>query len=430
MRWIFGSFCVQACKRLFGSKIMSKVQSDIANLLSRFGAKTDSYLEVEAVLDYKEVPLAPVVAAVASATQSTSSVAMEEAAAPAMQAKQPIALVPRMVVAASAPRVAEQKIEPVFHDAFATPAVEMAAPIEKQNVRSETMASSGVMPKASLRSLLTEVALARQAGKQASNEESLRGLAEEATATPAHVIAVLSLKGGVGKTTISAALSGALAQQGQAYAIDLDPQNALHHHLAAVVEDGEEARGLTDQDWHSALCDGAAGTHVLPYGVLSNAKRRTLEQRLESESNWLSRQLIGMKLDRTDVVILDTPPGPTPYMEQALAVADQVIVVITADAGSFLTLDQLDRQFSGIEHYSFIVNQFDASRTFCQDMLEVLKRRLGDKLIGVVPFDHAISEGLAFGSVPLLTDDALPARQAILTIADVLKTQASTMMAG
>ena len=408
---------------------MSKVQNDIANLLNRFGAKADSYLEVEATLDYKEVPLAPAVALpvapVVQVAQVMPLVPVTEVAT-TVQPKQQIALVPRTAIAASAPRLADTKIEPVLGAAFVSSEVKVAA---QNDPAAAPVTSVAAVPKSSLRSLLTEVALARQAGKHASNEENLHN-AEEATATLAHVIAVVSLKGGVGKTTISAALTGALALQGPAFAIDMDPQNALRHHLGAVSDEDDEIAGLNGDDWRAILRDGLAGTQMLPYGSLPDKERRVLERRIENDNEWLNRHLVAMKLQQSDVVILDTPPGPTPYMEQALAVADQVVVVITPDAGSFLTLDQLDRQLENVEHCSFIVNQFDTSRTFCQDMLEVLKRRLGDKLIGVIPFDHAISEGLAFGSMPLLTDGESPARQAILKIADVLRAQASTAAVG
>jgi len=427
MRWFFSLFGVQACERLFKSKFMSKVQNDIANLLNRFGAKADSYLEVEATLDYKEVPLSPVVALpVAPVIQVAQVMPLVPATEveTAVQPKQQIALVPRVAIAASAPRVADAKIEPVLGAVFVTPEVA----VQKDPAASPAAPVTAV-PKSSLRSLLTEVALARQAGKHASNEENLHN-AEEATATLAHVIAVVSLKGGVGKTTISAALTGALALQGPAFAIDMDPQNALRHHLGAVSDEDGEVTGLNGDDWRAFLCDGLAGTQMLPYGSLPDKERRVFERRIENDNEWLNRHLVAMKLQQSDVVILDTPPGPTPYMEQALAVADQVVVVITPDAGSFLTLDQLDRQLESVEHCSFIVNQFDASRTFCVDMLEVLKRRLGDKLIGVIPFDHAISEGLAFGTMPLLTDGESHARQAILKIADVLRAQASAAAGG
>lgn len=406
---------------------MSKVQDDIANLLSRFGAKADRYLEMDNPVEYKEPPAAPVVVSISNTSQKTA--VSEEEAGARIPARQNISLVPTTAVAAVAPRLPETRVEPTLVDAIAFPAVEPLAPTKSPSVITPALQ---VAP-SSLRALLTEVALARQAEKLASNEDTLHptATADVSPATPAYVIAVVSLKGGVGRSTVSAALAGTLTHKGRTVAIDLDPQNVLQYHLGIDVDDAVDA-GLARDGWQSLLRDGAAGTRMLPYGAYSEGERHALERDVENDGQWLKRKLAAMNLKNGDVVILDTPAGSTLYLEQALSAADEVIVVITPDAGSFLTLDQLERQLKNAGNYSYLVNQFDASRTFCQDMLEVFKRRLGDKLIGVVPLDHAISEGLAFGATPLLTDAASPARQAMLKVSDVLSlhTQLSVAAGG
>ena len=57
------------------------------------------------------------------------------------------------------------------------------------------------------------------------------------------VIAVVSAKGGVGKTTISANLAAAIALTGRpVLVVDLDPQNAMQWHLGGLKgwREGEE----------------------------------------------------------------------------------------------------------------------------------------------------------------------------------------------
>jgi cellulose synthase operon protein YhjQ len=390
--------------------------NDIANLLRRFGANADGYLEVESALDYKELPLTSV-----TAPAKSVQVSANEVEGAALVPARKIAPTPLSVAVVSTLHPMAERVEPVTAEA---PAVSEVANVAPPATASVSVISS------SLRSLLSEAALKRQAEANARNEEAARQSALNSLppVTPAQVIAVVSPKGGVGKSTICAALAGALNLKGRTIAIDLDPQNALQYHMGVAVDDnGTAGTGLTGENWISLLRDGAAGTHVLPYGSVSEKERRVLEGRLEEDGHWLARQLARMNLGANDVVILDTPPGSTPYLDQALDVADQVVVVVMPDAGSFMALDQIDRLLEGHtgkfgrDDCSYVVNQFDASRTFCQDMLEVLKRRFGTKLIGVVPLDHAISEGLAFGMTPLLEGEVSPARQEILAISNVLK---------
>jgi cellulose synthase operon protein YhjQ len=449
---------------------------DIAGLLGKFGASPDGYLEVEATLDYTEPVVATVTAPVALAAVPAPAISAAETAVVAMTAVAAAQIVApaksktapgHLSVAAAKLRAIFTRAEPVVskpsivapaanteHEvevesvssfvltpvsaAVAAP-VQVAAPVAISAAKNP-VAVAAVIPAAtltpvatpvtgirsSLRSLLTEVAMERQAEALAANEET--SPSANKPRTPAQVIAVVSPKGGVGKSTISAALAAALNRNGRAIAIDLDPQNALQYHvgvnpdLVAAVN-----AGLTGEDWNAGLLEGVAGTRVLPYGATSEKERRTFERDLEEGNHWLSGKLARMNLDASDVVVIDTPPGRTLYLDQAVDVADHVVVVITPDAGSFMVLDQIENLLEGrADHCSYIVNQFDTSRTFCQDMLKVLKRRLGTKLIGVVPLDHAISEGLAFGTLPLLEDQTSAARQEVLAIVEAMKLNVPT----
>ncbi|MFJ2691249.1 cellulose biosynthesis protein BcsQ [Pseudomonas sp. NPDC087336] len=373
-----------------------KRTDDISNLFNRFGASADSYLEFGSHFEYKENPLALVPTA--------------PERVPVVEVDQPV-----LQPGDQAPADSAQGVE--------APLVLVNAPA----------------PAAPLRHLLAEVALARQAEAQARNAEALRQSLPQGrpAKTRAHVIALVSAKGGVGKSTLASALATALRLEGgQTLAIDLDPQNALQHHLGAEPDvAGMGCASLKGENWKSLLLAGSAGSLLLPFGSLTEDELRTLERYLENDRYWLARQLATMDLGENDVVVLDTPPGRTSYLTQALMVADQVLVVVTADAACFVTLDQMEHLLAvraalgQASPCNYVINQFDSSRLFCSDMLEVLKRRLGSRLLGVVTLDHAIGEALAYGQNPLLTAESSQACHDMLMLSDRLKAQLKSMEA-
>ena len=353
-----------------------KRADDVGNLFRSFGASTDSYLEIEGEFEYKEKPLT-----VRPPEERTVSLVDEQRSS-------------------DAPLTATQRSQP------------LAAIVEPQvpdQPRSDSLPPSPAP--APLQYLLQEVARAREAEAAARNQQALLETLnkEPFKAIKAKVIAVVSPKGGVGKTTLSAGLATVLRLQGgQTLAIDLDPQSALQHHLQVSPDvAGMGNASLQGENWRSLLLPGSAGTQLLPYGELDEEERRTLERYLDSDPHWLARQLARMELGESDVVVIDTPPGRTAYLEQVLTVADQILVIVTADAASYQTLDQMDRLLKtsrprlSAAVCSYVINQFDASRAFSRDMLVVLERRLGRQLLGVVNVDHDISEALAYGRNPL-----------------------------
>ncbi|MCI8210877.1 cell division protein FtsQ [Pseudomonas sp. S25] len=346
-----------------------KRADDVGNLFRSFGASTDSYLEIEGDFDYKEKPSAVRPSDIRAVSPDLTPGEPQSSTLPSLQA---------------------------------------------QSLASEPDHAETIQPRPAstpLQNLLREVARAREAEAAARNQQALLQSLGKEPLKPlkAQVVAVVSPKGGVGKTTLSAGLATVLRLQGgQTLAIDLDPQSALQYHLQVSPDvAGMGNASLLGENWRSLLLPGSAGTQLLPYGILNEEERRTLERFLDSDPQWLARQLARMDLGERDVVVIDTPPGRTAYLEQVLTVADHILVVATADAASYQTLDQMERLLSTSRPRStpftcsYVINQFDASRAFSRDMLVVLERRLGRQLLGVVNVDHDISEALAYGRNPL-----------------------------
>lgn len=242
------------------------------------------------------------------------------------------------------------------------------------------------------------------------------------------VIAVASAKGGVGKTTVTESLAAALARQtgGMVLAVDLDPQNALALHMGL---DPGELRGLSRASlaggsWREVCFECQPGLYVLPFGVVAEQDRTRLESRIAGQPDWLAAHLRSLQLPSDALVLLDTPPGPTAYGQQALSVAQWVLVVMLADAGSYATLPLMERL---VQTYCaprpdfvqalYLLNQVNAGRQLSQDILRVLRQAVGDSFLGVIHNDEAVAEALALGLSVLDHGPQSLARQDILQCA-------------
>ena len=132
------------------------------------------------------------------------------------------------------------------------------------------------------------------------------------------VIAIVSAKGGVGKTTLTANLATALQREGVAtlLVVDMDPQNALGLHFGADPRSlaGVSRASLAGEDWGSVCVQSPSGVHVLPYGVVNESDRVAFERHLDAHPNWLEQQLQGLELPEDAVVLPEViskePLGP------------------------------------------------------------------------------------------------------------------------
>ena len=219
------------------------------------------------------------------------------------------------------------------------------------------------------------------------------------------IISVVSAKGGVGKTTISANLCVALRRQGSTViALDLDPQNSLRLHfgIAPSHHAGVALSLLSGSNWAKAMVQGSAGCAVLPFGHVSESESINIESALTKDPLLLSQQLRSLGLPQDAIVIIDTPPGPSVYLKQALSVANIAIVVTLADAASYATIPMID---SLIEQYCltrtdfidylYVINQLNRARQLSSDVADIMALQFSNKYISIVHQDQSIPEALA-----------------------------------
>jgi chromosome partitioning protein len=162
------------------------------------------------------------------------------------------------------------------------------------------------------------------------------------------VFAVANAKGGVGKTSLVANLSGLLARSGlQVLAIDLDPQGNLAHDLGYRdrTDDGHNLNNVLRSTASPATLDG-----VRPgLDVWAGGKRlaRSVGPLIPSTSHPLVGAIAAVA-HRYDAVFIDCPPSLGPLIDTALMAADRLIVPIRADHASLHGLEMIGERFREI----------------------------------------------------------------------------------
>ncbi|MEN3752864.1 cellulose biosynthesis protein BcsQ [Mangrovibacter yixingensis] len=218
------------------------------------------------------------------------------------------------------------------------------------------------------------------------------------------LICVCSPKGGVGKTTVAANLSYALARSGiKVLAIDFDVQNALRLHFGVPLSDGRGyvAKSMENPDWSQYVLTTGGNIFVLPYGDSTEEQRVAFEDRLANDEHFLARGLSTLLNYPGLVVVADFPPGPGPALKAIASIADLNLVTMLADTASLSLLPQVENQrmIGGplnhrAGHY-FLINQVDTRRNISRDVTAFMEERLGERLLGVVHRDESVVEAHA-----------------------------------
>lgn len=222
------------------------------------------------------------------------------------------------------------------------------------------------------------------------------------------VIGIVSMKGGVGKTSITANLACAMAKAlgpHRVSVVDLDPQNALRLHLGLEMD---ETAGLCTQfqeqdDWNAMVLPSEHGVRCLPYGEASESERLALEDCLQSDSQWLGAHLQASGLGEDAVVLIDTPPGPSVYLRQVFACADLVVIVLLADAASYASVAAMETWIADMREQHprvaslYLLNQIDRVDLLNKDVADVLRQRLAGHIAPLgIHLDESVREAMAF----------------------------------
>lgn len=221
------------------------------------------------------------------------------------------------------------------------------------------------------------------------------------------LICVASPKGGVGKTSLVAALADALLRAGRrVVAIDCDAQNALRLHLGVPITDGAGylARLAERPDWRACLRRTPSGIDLLPHGETDMRGTLAIAAMLEREPELLAGPVRAMLADPATIVVADTPPGASVALSILLPQAALVLAVLLADAGSTALLPDIESgRFLGQGTLGALtgpkllvaLNQVDRNSRLSAAAAQGVAAHLGPRLAGAICRDEAMAEALA-----------------------------------
>jgi septum site-determining protein MinD len=220
------------------------------------------------------------------------------------------------------------------------------------------------------------------------------------------VVVVTSGKGGVGKTTSTAALGAALARQGQRVVV-VDFDVGLRN-LDLVM--GAERRVVFD------LTNVVQGTAKLSQALLPDGRLDTLYLLPASQirgkealtEDGVARVISELR-DQFDWVICDSPAGIERGAMLAMRFADEAVVVVNPEISSVRDssriLGLLDSRPLKVENEGrvdkhLLITRFDPQRVACGEMLSVedVRTILPVPLLGIIPESEEVLRASNLGA--------------------------------
>jgi len=229
-------------------------------------------------------------------------------------------------------------------------------------------------------------------------------------------LVITSGKGGVGKSTLAANLSLALAEAGRRVVL-IDADTGLRNLDVLLGMENRVVYDLTD------VAEGVCRLKqaLVKYGNNENLSMIAAAQMRDSGSVTPAQmeKIIGKLKDQFDLIIVDCPAGVDRGFRTAIAGADKAIVVALEDAVSIRDAERVAQLAvkAGMPKPMLVCNRMRAEKLKKDEMSvwQKIGERLDMQVLGVVPEDDAIRWAAQSG-VPAVKGKS-PAGQAFLRIA-------------
>ncbi|MBR5229698.1 MAG: ParA family protein [Firmicutes bacterium] len=221
----------------------------------------------------------------------------------------------------------------------------------------------------------------------------------------AHTIVLTNQKGGVGKTTTSAALIAGLAKkQKRVLAIDMDPQGNLGFSFGMDIENKktlfEVFKGETN------IYDAIQRKNGIDL-ISSNILLSGAGQIMKGENRELTLKKLLEPVERFyDYIVIDTPPSFNILTLNGYSASDYLIIPMSAEILSLVGLTQIKETYEAIRRsvnpdlkvMGIVMTKFDGRRGLSWEVKEMAESVAEQMKTRV--FDTAIRSSVAVAEAP------------------------------